>query len=305
MRAAHLAVLSAALLGGGFLLGGMLPSRTGTSAGSRPRVASRTSAPASRPAPAEPAGPAAGIAASSAAGPKPTPGSIRERLAGFETGDLDIGKIEEEWEARLAEDPAFAGELYAAFLEETDPAKLSFLSNLLASDPGLRNDPAWQDRFMTVAETDGLMDRRIPSLLFLQQAESVGTVRSRMFALIDEPGDIRFHALVSLKGLPDRRTDDPELAAAAARIAETGTDAELRGLALRIEQNPEHAARFLGDPEPQVRMQAAQEVNSLDLLQRSLEREMDSEAREVIGERIEVLEAERAGSDGPHAGPGN
>lgn len=198
----------------------------------------------------------------------------------------DLEKLEEEWMARVIDDPAFRDALFAEFLAETDPMKMSFLQNVLASNPKLRNDPAWQDKFLTVAETDPSRERRITALLFVQQAEAIGSVRERMFALA-ETGDVRAYALVALAGLPDRRLRDDRLQQLAGRIAER--DPELRGLALRIEGNPERAARFLSDPDREVRMQAAQVVDSREALEKAIAEEKDEEVRRGMEFRLASL----------------
>ncbi len=200
----------------------------------------------------------------------------------------DIGRLEEELEARLREDRRFGEVLFDAFLLETDPMKMSFLLTVLASDPRLRNDPAWQDRVMKVAEGDASLERRKTSLLFVQEAEAISTVRDRMFALA-ESGEVRQHALVALKGLPDRRLDDPRLRALAARIIETERDPEMRGLAIRIEANPERAARLLTDAEREVRAQAAIVATSREALAKALAAETDEEVRSVMERRLTEL----------------
>jgi hypothetical protein len=200
----------------------------------------------------------------------------------------DIGRLEEELEARLREDRRFGEVLFDAFLLETDPMKMSFLLTALASDPRLRNDPAWQDRVMRVAEGDASLERRKTALLFVQEAEAIATVRDRMFALA-ESGEVREHALVALKGLPDRRLDDPRLRALAARIIETERDPETRGLAIRIEGNPERAARLLADPEREVRAQAAIVATSREAIARALAAETDEEVRDVMERRLAEL----------------
>jgi hypothetical protein len=189
---------------------------------------------------------------------------------------------EEEFEARVIEDPAFADLLFAKFLDEADPVRMSFLQNVIASNPKLRNDARWQERFMTVAESDARRERRIAALLFLEQAEAISSVRDRMFALA-EAGEIREHALVALKGLPDRRLPDARLAALARRIADE--EPALRGLALRIEDDPAHAARYLSDPDREVRAQAAQ-VAGREALERARAAEEDAEVRSIIERRL-------------------
>jgi truncated hemoglobin YjbI len=216
--------------------------------------------------------------------PSPPPIDIRARLARLE-GD-EIPRLEEEFEARLLEDPAFAKALFDAFLSETDPSKLSFLQNILAGDPRLRNSAEWQERFMNLAETDLLRERRITALLFIQQAETIRAVRDRLFTLAQTGGELRANALIALKGLPGHRMADADLSALAARIADAPGDPHLRGLALRIEDNPAHAAPFLADPERLVRLQAVVVMTSPEPLEAALASETDPEVRELIEVRL-------------------
>lgn len=216
--------------------------------------------------------------------PRPHRSSIRGRLSDFTPGAIE--KLEQEWEARLIEDPGFAEELFAAFLEETDPMKMSFLQTVIASNPKLRNSPYWQDRFMTVAERDADPKRRITALLFVQQAESISSVRDRLYTLAETNRDLTQYVLVTLKGLPDRRSSDPRLAEFANRIFDTEADPELRGLALRISGDQQRAARAVRDPEKVVRTQAYQVITSRETLQQALASEVDPEARQLIEVRL-------------------
>ncbi len=143
-------------------------------------------------------------------------------------------ECEEELQARVIEDERVRTEIFDEFRAETDGERLDFLQNALASHPPLRNDPAWQERFMAVAEHDPLPERRAAALLFLQQAETVRAVHDRLLALAEHGGDLRKHALVALKGLPDRRAHDPALASLVARMLETERDPDLRALAARL-----------------------------------------------------------------------
>lgn len=217
----------------------------------------------------------------------PPPLDVRARLLKFE-GE-EIGSLEEELEARLSEDPAYAEALFSVFKSETDPVKLSFLQNVVASNPLLRNSAEWQDRFVKVAEADPLPERRAAALLFVQQAETIRPVRDRLFALAETPGDVRDLALVALKGLPGRRLPDARLTELAAKMIEGERDPRLRGLALRIEGNPERAARFLADPDRTVRMQAALVAESRPALEAALKAEEDPEAKELLERRLADL----------------
>jgi hypothetical protein len=212
---------------------------------------------------------------------------VQARLAKFKGGE--IGPLEEEWEALVIEDPAFAERLFQAFLEEADPQKMSFLQNVLASHPPLRNSEEWQTRFMKVGESDPRMERRAAALTFLQQAETIRPVHDRMLALAEHDRELCAHALVALKGLPDRRLPDPRLAALAARIYERESDPNLRGLAIRIEGNPERAARALADPDRTVRMHAAHVATSREAVEAALRAEEDPEARQILELRLSGL----------------
>ena len=259
----------------------------GARGGEPPRTELRKAPPAraAAPAPAEAAGPADPVVAEPA--PPPPPLDLRERLARFK-GE-EAGRIEEELEARVIEDPEFADRLFEAFLAETDPRRMSFLQNVIASHPPLRNSDEWQGRFMKVAESDPRFERRAASMAFLQQAETIRAVHDRMLALAESDPALSFHALVSLKGLPDRRLPDPRLVELAGRIAGRETDPELRGLAIRIEANPNRAARALGDSDRTVRMQAAQVVTSAGALEKALQAEKDDEVRQVFEFRLSTL----------------
>ncbi len=224
------------------------------------------------------------------------PVDVRGRMA---TADVaEYGAIEQEWELRLLQDPAFAGRLFEAFRDETDPMKMSFLQNILAGSPAIRNDPAWQDNFLAVAENGATAERGMPALLFLQQAERIDAVRDRLYALAERGGGLRANALITLKGMPDRRPPDPRLAETAGRIADTERDPRLRGLALRIEEHPAHAVRFLSDPEKEVRLQAAQVVTDVAAVERALATEQDPEAKSVLQGRIDQLQSETRASPG-------
>ncbi|HXG61166.1 MAG TPA: hypothetical protein VNO22_07330 [Planctomycetota bacterium] len=144
-----------------------------------------------------------------------------------------IAALEERLLARLREEPSFEDAVFQAFLQEPDPMWMSFLQNLLAADPRRRNAPAWQDRFARVAETESVAARRRAALLFLQQAETVGPVRDRLFALAEQ-SDLRGPALLALKGLPGRRPADPDLDRLAARRADVDPDPAVRALAARL-----------------------------------------------------------------------
>ncbi len=275
-------ILLAAALAGAFLLGVRGGDPTGKPP-AKPRshpvaavlqaVAEEAPAPLRARAPEEPA--------------PPPPPDVRARLLKFE-GE-DIGGLEEELEARLSEDPACAEALFSVFKGETDPVKLSFLQNVIASNPLLRNSAEWQDRFVKVAEADPLLGRRAAALLFVQQAETIRPVRDRLFALAETPGEVRDLALVALKGLPGRRLPDARLLELAGRLAEGERDPLLRGLALRIEGNPQRAARFLADPDRTVRMQAALVAEARPALEAALKAEEDPEARELLERRLADL----------------
>ncbi len=219
--------------------------------------------------------------------PAPPPIDARSRLAKFK--DEDVGAMEEEFEARVIEDPAFAERLFEAFLAETDPQKMSFLQNVIASHPPLRNSEEWQGRFMTVAEGDPRRERRAAAMTFLQQAETIRPVHDRMLALAETDRELMPHALVALKGLPDRRLPDSRLAELAGRIADRETDPDLRGLAIRIEADPERAARALADPERVVRMHAAHVATSRPALEKAFLEEEDDEVRAVFEARLATL----------------
>jgi len=210
----------------------------------------------------------------------PEPIDIRARLLKLE-GD-EIAKIEEEFEARVIEDPAFALQLFDVFLSETDPVKVSFLQNVLASHPPLRNDPEWLERFLKVAERDVRFDRRAAALLFIQQAETIRPVHDRLLALAEGDRELCAHALVALRGLPDRRLPDPRLVALAGRLAERETNPDVRGLAIRIEGNPQRAEKALSDPERVVRMHACQVVTSRAALEAAIRTESDPEVKQVM-----------------------
>lgn len=261
-------------------------------------VGGRRADSAPRPAPARKSAPAAPAPrelpeALRSAAPEPEPAAprpridLKARMANFE--EDEIGRLEEELEARLVEDPAFAEEVFQAFLEEADPVKMSFLQNAIASNPHLRNSPEWQDRFLKVAEGGDLRERRIAALLFVQQAETIRAVHDRMLALAEREAQLQPHALVALKGLPDRRLADPRLAELAGRLAESSSDPEIRGLAIRIEENPERAVRFLSDASPVVRAQAAQVAASREALDRALQAEKDPDVKAVIERRLAAL----------------
>lgn len=226
--------------------------------------------------------------ASAAMPPRPPePIDVPGRMEAFE-GD-EIGRIEEEFEARVLEDPAFAAQLFDAFLAERDPVRMSFLQNVIASNAHLRNSPEWQARFMGVAESDERRERRIAALLFLQQAEAIAPTKDRLFLLAATGGAIRVHALLALAGLPGRRAPDPRLVELAGTLAATESDPGLVGLALRIEGSPDRAGSMLAHADREVRMQAAQVVVSRDLLEAALRRESDAEVRDVIARRAEFL----------------
>ncbi len=208
---------------------------------------------------------------------------VRERLTG------DLAKSEEELAARLLEDRAFAEELFDAFRAETDPVRMSFLANVLASDPRVRNAAAWQERFMKVAEGDPSFERRAASLIFLQEAETIRPVADRMLALAENDRELCAHALAALKGLPDRRAADPRVGALAGRIADREPDPTLRGIALRVEADPSHAARYLSDSDRTVRIQASRVATSRAALSAALEAEQDLEVREMLQLRLDEL----------------
>lgn len=205
------------------------------------------------------------------------------------SGTAAIPALEREFEARLRAESGFEEAVYDAFKSQEDPMWMSFLQNRLAADPKRRNSPAWQDRFMGLVENDSRLERRKSALLFLQQAESIQAVRERLFRLAENGGDLRRHALVTLKGLPGRRLPDPRLAALAARIADHDPDPELRGLALRIEDDSDHAAGLLSVPHHSVRLQACQVVSSRECLERALARETHPEVRRAIESRLARL----------------
>ena len=188
MRAAWV-LLAAAALGAGWLLG----ARGETAP--PPRLL-RSKSPVEAPATIAPPVSAPPAPAPRANGPRI---DVRERLSG------DLATAEEELEARLLEDRGFAEELFDAFRSETDPVRMSFLTNVMASDPPLRNTAAWQERFMKVAESDPVFERRAAALLFLQEAETIRPVADRMVALAENDRELCAHALAALKGLPDRR----------------------------------------------------------------------------------------------------
>lgn len=253
--------------------------------------AARRASPKPRPA-AIPRGedsPRAAPPAETAAGPAgaPEPIDVAARLLAFE-GD-EIARMEEEFEARAVEDPAFALRLFDAFLSETDPVKMSFLQNVLAGHAPRRNDPEWQDRFVRVAERDPRFERRAAALLFVQQAETIRPVHDRLLALAESDRELVAHALVALKGLPDRRLPDPRLVALAGRLAERETDPNVRGLAIRIEGNPRRAERALADPDRVVRMHACQVVTSRDALEAAVRAEADPEVRQVMEHHLSLL----------------
>lgn len=210
---------------------------------------------------------------------------LRERLSG------DLAATEEVLEARLLEDRAFAEELFVAFRAETDPVRMSFLANVMASDPPLRNTAAWQERFMKVAESDPVFERRAAALLFLQEAETIRPVADRMLALAENDRELCAHALAALKGLPDRRAADPRVGALAGRIADREPDPTLRGIALRVEADPSHAARYLSDSDRTVRIQASRVATSRAALSAALEAEQDPEVREMLQLRLDEVGA--------------
>ncbi len=289
MRASRLVPVLALLLAAGIFFGlRIAPTAAPAGTPARPVVSRPPPKPADRPdgkAPADRPGTAADPTE-----PAPRefpPVDIAGRLTNFEEGD--IGKIEEEWEARLMEDPKFADQMFQAFLAEPDPTKQSFLQNLLATQPHLRNSPEWQDRFMGLAENDPDTNRRAAALLFLQQAESIRSVRDRLVSLVEHGRDIRVEALVTLDGLPERRGKDPQLVELAGRLAESDPDPVLRGVALRIENNPDRAVRALNDADKEVRMQACWVVTSREALQQRLQGEKDPEVRDALEQRITDL----------------
>ena len=262
-------------------------ARTGAPA--RPVVARPSALPAERPDDGTPAArPGAAEAPEEPAPREFPPIDITGRMTNFEEGD--IATIEEEWEARLMEDPKFADQLFEAFLVEPDPTKQSFLQNLLATQPHLRNSPAWQDRFMGLAENDPDTNRRAAALLFLQQAESVRAVRDRLVSLVEHGRDVRVEALITLDGLPERRGKDAQLVELAGRLAESDPDPVLRGVALRIENNPDRAVRALNDADKEVRMQACWVATSREALQARLQAEKDPEVRDALEQRLTDLE---------------
>lgn len=255
-------------------------------AGRRP--AETVSVPLSRPAPAsieaprpEPAWPAERTESPAPAVP------LKERLAVADRADL--APLEEELQARLLEDRAFAAVLFDAFRTEPDPVMMSFLANVMASDPPVRNAAAWQDRFMAVAKHDVSFERRAAAMLFLQQAETIRAVMDRMAALAENDREMTAHALAALRGLPESRRPDPRVAALAGRIADREPDPVLRGIALRIEDDPAHAARFLSDGDRTVRMQAGRVATSREALASALKSESDPEVRDLLQFRLEEL----------------
>jgi hypothetical protein len=275
MRRLWPALVFLPVLGGAWLAG----ARNSEEPSAPRRRAAPAAAPAAAPEPDPPAAPEPL--------PKRDPVDVRSSLRRIEDGSLD--RIEEEFEARVIEDPAFAEALFEAFLAETDPVRLSFLQNVLASHPPLRNDPAWQSRFMKVAESDARTERRVSACVFLQQAEAVRAVRERLHALAENDRELLPHALAALKGLPDRRPADPRLAELAGRIADRDPDPFLRGLALRIGGDPARAARALGDPDRTVRLQACRVAVSRADLEAALRRETDPEVTEMLELRLSEL----------------
>lgn len=274
MRTASL-VATVAILAAAAYLAGRRPAEPVSVALSSPAPAAIV-APASEPArPAERPGP-----------PAP-PVSLKERLAVADRADL--AEFEEELQARLLEDRAFAAVLFDAFRNEADPVMMSFLANVMASDPPVRNAAAWQDRFMAVAERDVSFERRAAAMLFLQQAETIRAVMDRMAALAENDREMTAHVLAALKGLPESRRPDPRVAALAGRIADRDPDPVLRGIALRIEDDPAHAARFLSDGDRTVRMQAGRVATSREALSSALKSESDPEVRDLLQFRLEEL----------------
>lgn len=237
---------------------------------------------------AEPPAPPVAAPTSPPAEPSPLPPfEFRERLA--RGGRAELSELEQELEARLLEDRNFAAELFDAFRVESDPVRMSFLANLLAGDPPLRNSEAWQERFLAVAERDPSFERRAAALLFLQQAESIRAPRDRLLALAENDRELAPQTLAALRGLPERRRPDPRVPELAGRIADRETDPTLRGIALRIEDNPAHAVRFLSDPDRTVRMQASRVVTSVEAIGVALKAEQDPEVREMLQQRVEEL----------------
>jgi hypothetical protein len=212
---------------------------------------------------------------------------LKERLALADRADL--ASLEEELQARLLEDRAFAAVLFDAFRIEPDPVMMSFLANVLASDPPVRNAAVWQERFMDVAEHDISFERRAAAMLFLQQAETIRAVMDRMLSLAENDRELCAHALAALKGLPESRRPDPRVAALAGRIADRDPDPTLRGIALRVEDDPAHAARFLSDPDRTVRLQASRVSTSREALSAALKGESDAEVRELLQFRLDEL----------------
>lgn len=272
MRAAW-ALLTAAALGAGWLLG----ARGESAPPPRPRrVEVPVEAPRSIVSPVVPT-------------PPPVPRADRPRIDVRERLSGGLAAAEEELEARLLEDRAFAEELFDAFRAETDPVRMSFLANVMASDPPLRNTAAWQERFMKVAESDPVFERRAAALLFLQEAEAIRPVADRLLALAENDRELCAHALAALKGLPDRRAADPRVGTLAGRIADREPDPTLRGIALRVEADPSHAARYLSDSDRTVRIQASRVATSRAALSAALGAEQDPEVREMLQLRLEEL----------------
>jgi len=148
-------------------------------------------------------------------------------------GEFTLSACGKDFEARLRSEPAFADRVFETFRSTGDPVRMSFLQNLLAEDPRRRNSTSWQLCFVRVAEADGRPERRKAALLFLQQAESIGGIREKLFALAAE-GQDRKQALAALKGLPGRRLADSGLRDLASRLSETDSDPDIRHVALRI-----------------------------------------------------------------------
>jgi hypothetical protein len=223
MKPAHLlpALALAALLG----LAWIRPSPPSGAVAMKP--ASPADAPIPNPVPA----------ASPEAAPRRSPSSPPTPWSWTREDRARIAALEERLLARLREEPSFEEAVFQAFLQEPDPMWMSFLQNLLAADPRRRNAPAWQDRFARVAEAEPVAARRRAALLFLQQAETVGPVRDRLFTLA-ERSDLRGPALLALKGLPGRRPTDPDLDRLAARLAHVDPDPAVRALGARLARQP-------------------------------------------------------------------
>jgi hypothetical protein len=217
----------------------------------------------------------------------PSKSDLKERLASVDRAGLIA--MEADLEAQLLEDHGVADLLFDAFRRETDPVKMSFLANVLASDPPLRNAEAWQDRFLSLAERDPSFERRAAALLFLQQAETLRPVLDRMLSLAENDRELSPNTLAALKGLPEQRRPDPRVGALAGRIADREPDPVLRGIALRIEDDPAHATRFLSDPDRTVRMQASRVTTSREAVEAALRKESDAEVREMFQARLEEL----------------